>query len=108
MCITGSTLPDSLVHMCSRLQLDLRGNRLGPAGAAALALGLAANCSLTALNLSSNRLEDEGASAVCKAIQSNMETKLASLNFESNGIGPAGANEVAAMVAVTGALTEVC
>ena len=37
MCITGSTLPDFLVHMCSRLQLDLRGNRLGPAGAAALA-----------------------------------------------------------------------
>jgi Ran GTPase-activating protein (RanGAP) involved in mRNA processing and transport len=62
---------------------------------------------LTALNLSSNRLEDEGVSAVCKAIQNNKETKLASLNFERNRIGPVGANAVAAMVAVTGALTEV-
>jgi len=59
---------------------------------------------LTALNLSSNCLGDEGVSAVCKAIQSNKETKLASLNFENNGIGPVGANAVAAMVAVTGGL----
>jgi Ran GTPase-activating protein (RanGAP) involved in mRNA processing and transport len=56
--------------------------------------------------LSDNRLKDEGVSAVCKAIQSNKETKLASLNFRYNGIGPVGANTVAAMVAVTGALTK--
>jgi Ran GTPase-activating protein (RanGAP) involved in mRNA processing and transport len=62
---------------------------------------------LTALNLSSNRLEDEGVSAVCKAIQSNKETKLASLNFENNDIGPFGGNAVAAMVAVTGVLTSI-
>jgi Ran GTPase-activating protein (RanGAP) involved in mRNA processing and transport len=62
---------------------------------------------LTALDLSYNCLEDEGVSAVCKAIQNNKETKLASLNFKNNGIGPVGANAVAAMVAVTGALTEV-
>jgi hypothetical protein len=55
--------------------------------------------------LSSNYLGDEGVSAVCEAIQSNKETKLASLNFRKNGIGPVGANAVAAMVAVTGALT---
>jgi Ran GTPase-activating protein (RanGAP) involved in mRNA processing and transport len=62
---------------------------------------------LTALDLSSNDLKDEGASAVCKAIQSNKETKLASLNVKKNGIGSIGANAVAAMVAVTGALTRV-
>ena len=62
---------------------------------------------LTALDLSHNCLKDEGVSAVCKAIQSNKDTKLASLNFENNGIGRVGANAVAAMVAVTGALTKV-
>jgi hypothetical protein len=62
---------------------------------------------LTALDLSSNSLEDEGISAVCEAIKSNKETKLASLNFMDNGIGPVGANTVAAMVAVTGALTKI-
>jgi hypothetical protein len=31
--------------------------------------------------LSNNDLRDEGVSAVCEAIQSNKETKLASLNF---------------------------
>ena len=56
--------------------------------------------------MSSNKLKDEGVSAVCEAIQSNKETKLASLNFGNNEIGPVGANALAAMVAVTGALTE--
>ena len=74
-------------------------------GIAAIAEALRVNGALTALDLSSNSLKDEGVSAVCKAIQSNKETKLASLNFSSNGIGPVGANAVAAMVAVTGLLT---
>ena len=62
---------------------------------------------LTALDLSCNFLKDEGVGAVCEAIQSNKETKLATLNFRANGIGPVGANAVAALVAVTGALAEV-
>ena len=80
-------------------------------GITAIADALRVNGGLTALNLSSNRLLDEGVSAVCKAIQSNKETKLASLNMVFNSIGPVGAKSVAAMVAamvaVTGALTEV-
>ena len=80
-------------------------------GITAIADALRVNGGLTALDLSSNRLLDEGVSAVCKAIQSNKETKLASLNMVFNSIGPVGAKSVAAMVAamvaVTGALTEV-
>ena len=76
-------------------------------GITAMADALRVNGTLTALNLSSNRLNDEDVSAVCKAIQSNKETKLASLNFKDNGIGPVGANAVAAMVAATGALTKI-
>jgi hypothetical protein len=59
-----------------------------------------------ALDLSFNDLNDDGVSAVCEAIQSNKETKLASLNMGANSIGPIGAKSVAAMVAVTGALME--
>jgi hypothetical protein len=82
-----------------------RGITYTAEGITAIADALRVNGGLTALDLSCNRLEDEGVSAVCKAIQNNKETKLASLNFENNGIGPVGANAVAAMVAVTGALT---
>jgi Ran GTPase-activating protein (RanGAP) involved in mRNA processing and transport len=76
-------------------------------GITAIADALRVNGSLTALDLSSNCLKDEGVSAVCKAIQSNKETKLTSLNFSDNGISPVGANAVAAMVAVTGAQTKI-
>ena len=43
---------------------------------------------LTALDLSCNDLKVEGVSAVCEAIQSNKETKLASLNMGASSIGP--------------------
>ena len=76
-------------------------------GITAIADALRVNGGLTALDLSCNDLKDEGVSAVCEAIQSNKETKLASLNVKKNGIGSIGANAVAAMVAVTGALTKI-
>ena len=76
-------------------------------GITAIAEALRVNGGLTALNLSFDSLKDEGVSAVCKAIQTNKETKLASLNFKNNGIGPGGANAVAAMVAVTGGLKKI-
>ena len=99
------------------VQLDLSKNELcglnregygthTAEGIAAVADALRVNGGLTALDLRSNYLKDEGASAVCEAIQSNKETKLASLNFGDNDIGPVGANAVAAMVAVTGGLTK--
>ena len=75
-------------------------------GVTELAAALGVNGSLTALDLSFNYIRDEGISAVCKAIQSNKETKLASLNFKSNVIGPVGANALAAMLVVTGSLTK--
>jgi ankyrin repeat protein len=71
-----------------------------------LAAALGVNGGLTALDLSFNNLNDDSVSAVCEAIQSNKETKLASLNMGANSIGPVGAKSVAAMVAVTGTLME--
>jgi hypothetical protein len=75
-------------------------------GITAIADALRVNGGLTALDLSCNDLKDEGVSAVCEAIQSNNETKLASLNMRANCIGPVGAKSVASMVAVTGGLTS--
>eukprot|EP00900_Chrysochromulina_parva_P006654 jgi/Chrpa1/15990/Chrysochromulina_OHIO_Genome00024039-RA len=91
--------------------IDLSSNRLtnygkDMMGFKELAAALGANGALTALNLSSNDLKDEGVRAVCEAIQSNKETKLASLNMGENDLGPVGATSVVAMVAVTGGLTK--
>ncbi len=112
--------PETLAVACWALcpsvtSLSFKSTRLTADGANTVALerlcgllqgGHAANCALAALNSSSNRLKDEGVSAVCEAIKSNKETKLASLNFKDNSIGPVGAKSVAAMVAVTGGLTK--
>ncbi len=87
--------------------LDLSGKNLGVASAVVIASLISVDGALTALDLSDNYLKDEGVSAVCKAIQNNKETKLAKLNIQYNGIGPVGTYAVAAMVAVTGALTRV-
>jgi hypothetical protein len=117
--VEGGMVVAGLIPVMGALtSLDLSGNQLcglddfgdGTYTAeviTAIADALRVNGGLTALDLSSNRLKDEGVSAVCEAIQSNKETKLASLNFKDNGIGPVGSKSVAAMVAVTGALTEV-
>jgi Ran GTPase-activating protein (RanGAP) involved in mRNA processing and transport len=87
-------------------ELDLNGKRVGVVGGMVVAGLIPVMGALTALDLSHNSLKDEGVSAVCEAIQSNKETKLASLNFSYNGIGPVGSKSVAAMVAVTGGLTS--
>ncbi len=88
--------------MCS-----LSSNQLGAEGAAALAPALAANGGLTELNIARNSINDEGITAICNAVQGNKESKLAKLNVADNNISPVGATAVAAMVAVTGALTSV-
>ena len=87
--------------------LGLSGKMLGVASTIVIASLISVNGSLTALDLSDNKLKDKGVSAVCEAIQSNKETKLSTLNFGYNGIGPVGANAVAAMVAATGGLTKI-
>ncbi len=113
--------PHLLSHLCLFRQLNLSNNRLcgvwvdvygkqkgnySLKGIHAIADALRVNGGLTALDLSLNELKDEGVSAVCEAIQSNKETKLASLDMGLNSIGSVGAKSVAAMVAVTGGLTS--
>ena len=71
-----------------------------------LAEALRVCASVTDLNLYDNSLKDEGVTTICKAVQSNKETKLASLNFGRNSVGIVGAEAVAAMVAVVPSLTS--
>ena len=76
-------------------------------GITAIADALKVTGSLTELNLFHNSIKDEGVKAICEAIQSNKETKLASLSFGYNDVGPVGAKAVAAMAAVVASLTSV-
>ena len=99
-------IPIKEMRANSFTELDLKGEVVGVEGGMVVACLMPVMGGLTALDLSFNDLKDEGVSAVCEVIQSNKETKLASLNFGNNCIGPVGANTVAAMVAVTGALTK--
>jgi hypothetical protein len=100
-------IPIQEMRANSLTELDLNRKGVGVEGGMVVAGLIPVMGGLTALNLKSNSLKDEGVNAVCEGIQSNKETKLASLNFSYNGIGPVGANAVAAMVAVTGGLTRV-
>ena len=61
-------LADCRLHVCSRLQLDLSGNQLGPGGAKVLAPALVRS-SLTKLDATLNNLGDEGEAALRKAVE---------------------------------------
>ena len=91
---------------------NLSGNNLthygrDMTGITKLATALGVNGALTELSIFGNHVGDVEICAICEAIQSNKETKVASLNFGYNCMGPVGANAVAAMVAVTGSLTKI-
>ena len=100
------------------LQLDLSDNQLcgkdrwgrgthTAEGITAIADALRVNGGLTELNIAGNSIKDEGITAICNAVQGNKEGKLAKLNVAGNNMSPVGATAVAAMVAVTGALTSI-
>jgi hypothetical protein len=60
---------------------------------------------LGALSVGMRAIQAVHCPTTCEAIQSSKETKVASLNTGDKRIGSVGAKSVAAMVAVTSALT---
>ena len=88
-------------------ELELSNRGLGPVEAHVISSLAAQNVALTSLLLGGNSLKDEGISAICEAIQSNKESKLASLDISGNSIGPEGVKKVVAMAAAALSLTEV-
>ena len=84
---------------------SLYGNKIGPAGAAALAPGLATNASLTKILVGQNQLRDEGTTMLCDALRESKVTQVQELDLTLNSIGPEGAKAVASMAAVVPSLT---
>jgi Ran GTPase-activating protein (RanGAP) involved in mRNA processing and transport len=105
---------------CVVLQLDLSNNQLcgldqfgrgnyTAEGITAIADALRVSASLTFLKLGRNLIGDEGTTAIARALKDSKVSKLASLDLNSedtsNKIGPTGAKELAAYLAVSASLT---
>jgi Leucine-rich repeat (LRR) protein len=84
-------LAERLVPLTQLTSLNLRGNKIGAAGA----LSLAALNQLTFLNLRGNEIGDVGAAALAAL------TQLTSLNLRGNEIGDVGAAGLAALTQLT-------
>jgi len=91
---------------CSRTQLNLSENKLGPEGATALAPAIGVCGSLTKILVGVNKLGDEGAIVLCDALRESKVTKVEELDLGGNDIGPEGAKAVAAMAAAMPSLTS--
>ena len=72
-------------------KLYMNENEIGPAGAKALAAGLAKNRGLNTLWLSSCGVGDEGATALAGALSKTQAQTLEVLDLWNNSIGPTGA-----------------
>jgi ankyrin repeat protein/Ran GTPase-activating protein (RanGAP) involved in mRNA processing and transport len=70
--------------------LSLNENKFGMKGATALSACLAMNSCLSHLRISKNQIRDEGLREVCKALASNIDTKIKLLDVGENHIGAVG------------------
>ncbi|RYE12616.1 MAG: hypothetical protein EOP34_10480, partial [Rickettsiales bacterium] len=84
--------------------LDLTYNRIGAAGAKALAVALAGNTTLVKLDLIYNNIGAEGARALAGALKGN--TTLVKLDLTLNNIGDNGANHLAGAIESQKTLVE--
>ena len=90
LCVAAQAFAE---RIAGKTELDLRGEKISPAQASALAEALKANRTLTALDLGENSIGDAGASAVAEALKVNRT--LTALELQNNSIGDAGASAVA-------------
>lgn len=75
--------------------LDLRANRIGPAGARALAEGVRESAALAALELGDNAVGNAGARALGEALVGGGAPALRALGLGLNRVGDAGAHHLA-------------
>ncbi len=79
-------------------------NRIGAAGATALAAALQTNTTLTSMYLDDNGIGAAGATALATALQTN--TTLTELNLDDNDVGNAGATALATALQTNTMLTS--
>ena len=89
------------------LQLDLSWNKLGAAGAAALAPAIAANGKLTKCELCGNKLGVEGWTSIFNALRDSPSSKITEWNLSNEQLGPEIAKPLAEYISVTSELTSV-
>ena len=88
-------------------ELDLQNNGFGPDGAKAVAAMAAAMGSVTKILVGDNNLRDEGTIILCDALRVSTVSKVQGLGLWSNGIGPAGAQAIAALCTAMASVTSV-
>ncbi|KJE97322.1 hypothetical protein CAOG_07749 [Capsaspora owczarzaki ATCC 30864] len=93
-----ATFPWNLFTLC------LHNNKLGDAGATAIAEVLKVNTTLKALGLAKNQIGEAGAQAIAEALEVN--TTMTSLSLNENRIGEAGAQAIADALKVNTTLTD--
>ena len=93
--------------LCS-LQVDLSSNEIGVEGGKAIAGAISVSNSLTEVDLRQNKLGTEGWCAIFDALRDNPQNKIAKWDLSSQGINSTIAKSLAAYMAVSNSLTEVC
>eukprot|EP01012_Entosiphon_sulcatum_P051269 TRINITY_DN7040_c0_g1_i4.p1 TRINITY_DN7040_c0_g1~~TRINITY_DN7040_c0_g1_i4.p1 ORF type:complete len:403 (+),score=57.37 TRINITY_DN7040_c0_g1_i4:519-1727(+) len=90
---------------CVLCEVQLKGNRIGDAGAQYLANALHTNTTIKVLELQSNGIGPIGTAILCNALYQN--TTVHALNFNDNGTGDEGAEAIAALLMNNTAVTTV-
>lgn len=78
--------------------IELRGNWLGPYGAALLSKALAGHASLVSLSLASCRIGDYGAMALVKVLSASAPPQLERLDLSHNSVGDVGVRELSVLL----------
>ena len=79
-------------------ELKLESNKIGTAGARALAEALEGNQTITQLYIQGNQIGDEGIQAIARTIENNPQIPLQQLSIESNRISDEGAGTLARVI----------
>eukprot|EP00808_Paulinella_micropora_P007067 g39104.t1 len=103
--LAGGDSPRDLYENKTVIELRMGANKIGPAGAEAIANMLKENknSKLSNLDISLNNIGPQGAKHIAEAIQENKT--VIELRMEVNKIGPAGAEAIANMLKVNLTLT---